>query len=402
MKRFLIILLIVLLAAGGVGGFIYYQQSQGAALRYKTEAVQRGELTAQIVATGTVNPVTIVQVGSQVSGAILKLFADFNTVVKKGQVIAQIDPALFQAKVDQTKADLKNALAAVEREKVTLQDNLRTLKRYQSLLSQELISQMEVDTAQTKAGQSQATLGAVQAQVETARANLASAQTNLNYCTIRSPVNGIVISRNVDVGQTVAASLQAPTLFTIAQDLREMEIHTNVDEADIGRIKMSQAALFTVDSFPGEKFKAKVGQIRNAATTVQNVVTYDVVLEVKNPDLKLKPGMTANVAIIVEEKEEALKVPNSALRFKPSAPVGKEKPESKKQKKGPMVWLLGPDNQLKPVPIQTGISDGQYTEIVKGPLKEGDPVVVEAFSKKNNKPSGTTGQPAGPMRGMRL
>jgi HlyD family secretion protein len=348
--------------------------------------------------------VTIVQVGSQVSGTIQKLFADFNTVVKNGQVIAQIDPALFQARVDQARAELKNAQAAVEREKATLLDNQRTLQRYRTLLAQDLISQMEVDTSQTKVNQSQANLGAAQAQVETARANLTSAQTNLNYCTIRSPVNGIVISRNVDVGQTVAASLQAPTLFTIAQDLREMEIHTNVDEADIGRVRLDQAGRFTVDAFPGENFKGRVYQIRNAATTVQNVVTYDVVLEVKNPDLKLKPGMTANVSIIVEEKEDVLRVPNAALRFKPPSGGEKGKPEAKKPKGGPMVWLLGPDKKLKPMPVKTGINDGKFTEILSGPLKEGDPLVVESGTNGEGRKSGSPpNQKSGnPARGFRL
>lgn len=404
MKRKLIVILVILLVAGAAGGYLFYRQSRNAAPRYKTEPVQRGEISAQIIATGTVNPVTIVQVGSQVSGTIQKLYADFNTVVKKGQIIAQIDPALFQAKVDQAKADLKNAQAAVEREKATLQDNQRTLKRYQALISQELISQMEVDTAQTKVNQSLANLGAAQAQVETARANLVSAQTNLNYGTIRSPVNGIVISRNVDVGQTVAASLQAPTLFTIAQDLREMEIHTNVDEADIGKVKMDQASRFTVDAFPGETFKARVSQIRNAATTVQNVVTYDVVLEVKNPELKLKPGMTANVSIIVDEKENALKVPNSALRFRPPAGGGKEKPESKKTRRGPTVWVLDPGGRLKPLAVRTGMTDGQYTEIIEGSIKEGDPVVVEVLAKNDSKKPGSPAsqKSGGAMRGPRL
>ncbi|MBI5584361.1 MAG: efflux RND transporter periplasmic adaptor subunit [Deltaproteobacteria bacterium] len=403
MKRILLVLLIVLVVAGTAGGFIWYRQSRDAAPRYRTETVSRGDLSAQIIATGTVNPVTIVQVGSQISGTILKLFADFNTVVKNGQVIAQIDPALFQAKVDQAKADLKNAQATVEREKATLLDNQRTLKRYQSLLAQDLIAQMDVDTAQTKVNQSQATLNSTLAQVETARANLASAQTNLNYCTIRSPVNGIVISRNVDVGQTVAASLQAPTLFTIAQDLREMEIHTNVDEADIGRVKLGQEARFSVDSFPGENFTGRVGQIRNAATTVQNVVTYDVVLEIENPDLKLKPGMTANVSIIVEEKENVLRVPNGALRFKPPAKGEKSRPESKKTRTGPVVWLLGPENKLKPAPVQTGINDGKYTEILQGALKEGDLVVVEALSAEGKKAASPPNQKSGgPTRGFRL
>ncbi len=386
------------MVAGGVYWFGFKKEKS---VRYKTGTVQRGDLTAQVVANGTVNPVTIVQVGSQISGTILKLLADFNSVVTRGQVIAQIDPALLQAKVDQTQADLRNAQAVLEREKVTAQDNARTLKRYQSLLAKELISQMDVDVAQTKFDQSLATIKGAQAQVEQAKANLASAQTNLHYATIRSPVNGIVISRNVDVGQTVAASLQAPTLFTIAQDLKEMEIHTSVDEADIGRIKLDQPALFTVDAFPGESFKAKVGQIRNAATTVQNVVTYDVVLEVKNPLLKLKPGMTANVSIITEEKSDVLKVPNAALRFRPPVKDAPEKSEAKKAAKGPRVYRIGPKNQLIPVPVRAGISDGQYTEIAKGQLQEDDQVVVDILSDKDTKKNGSPSQ-KNPMKGPRF
>jgi len=395
----LLIVLIIVLAAGGAYWFLFSKEKP---VRYKTAPVLRGDLTAQVVANGTVNPVTIVQVGSQISGTILKLVADFNSVVTRGQVIAQIDPALLQAKVDQAQADLRNAQAVQEREKVTAMDNGRTLKRYQSLLAQELISQMDVDVAQTKVDQSLATIKGAQAQVEQAKANLAAAQTNLHYATIRSPVNGIVISRNVDVGQTVAASLQAPTLFTIAQDLKEMEIHTSVDEADIGRIKLDQPALFTVDSYPGESFNAKVGQIRNAATTVQNVVTYDVVLEVKNPLLKLKPGMTANVSIITEEKTGVLKIPNAALRFRPPAKESQEKPEAKKSAKGPKVYRVGPKNRLVSVPLQPGISDGQYTEIIKGPLKEDDLVVVDILSDKDPKKNGSPSQKSSPMKGARF
>ena len=401
MKRKIAVLFIILVVAMVAGGVYWFGFKKEKPVRYKTGTVQRGDLTALVVANGTVNPVTIVQVGSQISGTILKLFADFNSVVTKGQVIAQIDPALLQAKVDQTQADLRNAQAVLEREKVTAQDNARTLKRYQSLLAQELISQMDVDVAQTKFDQSLATIKGAQAQVEQAKANLASAQTNLHYATIRSPVNGIVISRNVDVGQTVAASLQAPTLFTIAQDLKEMEIHTSVDEADIGRIKLDQPALFTVDAFPGESFKAKVGQIRNAATTVQNVVTYDVVLEVKNPLLKLKPGMTANVSIITEEKSDVLKVPNAALRFRPPVKEAPEKPEAKKAAKGPRVYRVGPKNQLIPVPVRAGISDGQYTEIAWGKLQEDDQVVVDILSDKDTKKNGSPSQ-KNPMKGPRF
>ena len=401
MKRKIVILSIILIIAMVAGGVYWFGFIKEKPVRYKTAPVQRGDVTAQVVANGTVNPVTIVQVGSQISGTILKLLADFNSVVTRGQVIAQIDPALLQAKVDQSQADLRNAQAVLEREKVTAQDNARTLKRYQSLLAKELNSQMDVDVAQTKFDQSLATIKGAQAQVEQAKANLASAQTNLHYATIRSPVNGIVISRNVDVGQTVAASLQAPTLFTIAQDLKEMEIHTSVDEADIGRIKLDQPALFTVDAFPGESFKAKVGQIRNAATTVQNVVTYDVVLEVKNPLLKLKPGMTANVSIITEEKSDVLKVPNAALRFRPPVKDAPEKSEAKKAAKGPRVYRIGPKNQLIPVPVRAGISDGQYTEIAKGQLQEDDQVVVDILSDKDTKKNGSPSQ-KNPMKGPRF
>ena len=402
MKRKIVLLFIILVVAMVAGGVYWFGFKKEKAIRYKTGTVQRGDLTALVVANGTVNPVTIVQVGSQISGTILKLFADFNSVVTKGQVIAQIDPALLQAKVDQTQADLRNAQAVLEREKVTAQDYARTLKRYQSLLAQELISQMDVDVAQTKFDQSLATIKGAQAQVEQAKANLASALTNLHYATIRSPVNGIVISRNVDVGQTVAASLQAPTLFTIAQDLKEMEIHTSVDEADIGRIKLDQPALFTVDAFPGESFKAEVGQIRNAATTVQNVVTYDVVLEVRNPLLKLKPGMTANVSIITEEKSDVLKVPNAALRFRPPVKEAPEKPEAKKAAKGPRIYRVGPKNQLIPVPVRAGISDGQYTEIAGSKLQEDDQVVVDVLSDKDTKKNGSPSQKNSPMKGPRF
>ena len=342
--------------------------------------------------------------GSQVSGAIIKLYADFNSVVRQGQVIAQIDPALFQARVDQGEADLKNARAVLENEKTSLADNLRTLHRYKTLFQADLVAQTDLDQAQTKYDLSIATQKTAQAQIETAQANLSSARTNLNYTTIRSPVNGTVVARNVDVGQTVAASLQAPTLFTIAQDLKEMQVDTNVDEADIGRVKLGQAASFTVDSYPGEPFNAQVSQVRNAPTTVQNVVTYDVVLRVKNSELKLKPGMTANVSLIIEEKEDVLKIPNAALRFKPPRKEGgAPPPDVKKQKKGSVVWILSPENKPAPVPIKSGITDGQFTEVVGGKLKEGDAVITELLqNNKKAEAKGSQGQPAGPMRGMRF
>jgi HlyD family secretion protein len=396
MKRFIIIAFLVLLVAGG--GFWGYRTffAQKKTPQFKTEAVSSGSITAQVVATGTVNPVTLVQVGSQVSGTILKLYVDFNSVVKEGQIIARIDPALFQAKVDQTAADLKNAQAVLENQKVVLADAQRTLKRYKDLFDQNLVARNDLDQAQVKVDQAQASIKTAEAQIGSAKANLVSAKTNLNYAIIRSPVNGTVVNRNVDVGQTVAASLQAPTLFTIAQDLTNMQVDTSVDEADIGRLKTGQTATFTVDSYPSETFSARVFQVRNAPTTVQNVVTYDVVLRVRNPDLKLKPGMTANVSVIIEEKDTILKVPNAALRFKMPLPPSKNKAMEdlrKKWKGWSMLWVAEGEKKPKPTFIQTGISDGKYTEILRGRLKEGDLLVTDLQSDKDKK----GGQPqAGP------
>jgi len=403
MKRILIsVIIILVVGAGAFFGFLSYQAKMQTP-RFKTEAVTRGSIISQVIATGTVNPVTLVQVGSQVSGTILKLYADFNSVVRNGQTIAQIDPALFQAKVDQSEADLKNALAALEKEKASLADSLRTLNRYKNLFKDQLVSQNDLDQAQLKYDLSIAAVKVAEAQIATAKANLSSAKTNLDYTTIRSPVNGTVVSRNVDVGQTVAASLQAPTLFTIAQDLTNMQVDTNVDEADIGRLKMGQAASFTVDSYPGETFSAKIFQIRNAPTTVQNVVTYDVVLNVRNPELKLKPGMTANASIIIEEKDDVLRIPNSALRFKMPIPPSKSKTieELKKKWKGlTMLWIFDSEKNPKPTFIKPGISDGKYTEIISGQLKEGDLVMTELLSSGKNGKGPTTQQQSAPR--MRL
>jgi HlyD family secretion protein len=401
MKRMVIIAVLVLLLAGG--GFFGYRTyfNQDKSPKYKTEAISKGSITSQVVATGTVNPVTLVQVGSQVSGTILKLFVDFNSVVREGQVIAQIDPALFQAKVDQTEADLKNARAVLENQKVALTDTQRTLARYKTLFKDDLVAQNDLDQAQVKYDQAVASVKTAEAQIGSAKANLASARTNLDYATIRSPVNGTVVNRNVDVGQTVAASLQAPTLFTIAQDLTNMQVDTNVDEADIGRMKTGQTATFTVDSYPGETFTAKVFQVRNAPTTVQNVVTYDVVLRVSNLDLKLKPGMTANVSVLIEEKDGILRVPNTALRFKmplPPSKTGSIDELRKKWKGWSMLWIFEPEKKPRPTFIKPGISDGKYTEIARGRLKEGDLVITETQTDKEKKGAGSPPQAAPRMR----
>jgi HlyD family secretion protein len=371
-RKLLLAVLLLLLGASATAGYMYYNGRQ-LPPNYLTARVERGRIATTVNATGTLNAVITVQVGSQVSGTIQTLFVDYNSPVKEGQVIAQIDPASFEARVSQARANVASAEAAVqvaranvdnskatietaranidsakatvERTKVGLVDAQRTLERNRQLLRQALIAQSDLDTAQTaydsavsqlkqaesqqdasvgqlKSATAQSRLAEAQysaalAQVEQAKASLQAAALDLEHTTIRAPVNGIVVSRNVDVGQTVAASLQAPTLFLIAQDLTQMQVDTNVSEADIGRISMGQTVTFTVDAFPNAPFTGAVVQVRNAPITVQNVVTYDAVVQVANPEMKLKPGMTANVSFLVAERSEALKVPNAALRFQP-------------------------------------------------------------------------------------
>lgn len=334
-------------------------------VEYRTEAAARGDMRAAVTASGTVNPVTTVQVGTQVSGTLKSLYADFNSRVKKGQIIAQIDPEMFEAQVEQARANASKADAA-------LRDTDRTLKRNHELHAKNLIARSELDSAETN-------FDSAKAQVEQARAALRVAETNLRYTRILSPVDGIVISRNVDVGQTVAASFQTPTLFTIAQDLTKMQINTSVAEADIGSIRVGLDVEFTVDAYPETTFEGKVWQKRQAPITVQNVVTYDVVIQVRNRELKLMPGMTANVSIIVAEKDDALRVPNAALRFRP-AERGTEKASGGGEKKGHGIWVLE-NGRPKRVAVTLGISDGNFTEVLSGDLKEGQPLIIEALKK---------------------
>src|SRR5437773_5827734 len=301
MKRFvpwLVVIVGLLLIA-----FVVRQCHTRGAANYQTATVTRGPITQAVTATGTLNPVVNVQVGSQVSGNIAKLFADFNSQVKAGQVVAQIDPALFQATVTQAEGDLASAQAALELARVNA-------KRTQDLFARKTSSQADLD-------QAMATLHQAEANVKIKQGALDKAKADLEHCTITSPIDGVVISRSVDVGQTVAASLQAPVIFQIANDLAKMQIDSNVAEADVGVVQVGQDVDFTVDAFPTQTFHGKVMQVRNAPITVQNVVTYDTVIGVSNPDLKLKPGMTANVSIIIAHRENALKIPNAALRYRP-------------------------------------------------------------------------------------
>ncbi len=382
-------------AVAAVLAFILYLSFRGSNGKpeYRTEAVTRGSIQQTVTATGTVNAVTTVLVGTQVSGTIKTLYVDFNSHVTKGQVIAQIDPSTFESQVQQAQANLLVAEANLDKANTAMVDAKRTFERNKELFSKNLIPRSDLDTSETNYDSSKAQVSGAKASIEQAKASLSYAKQNLAYTKIVSPVDGIVISRSVDVGQTVAASFQTPTLFTIAQDLTKMQIDTNVAESDIGVVKIGQDVEFTVDAYPDTTFRGKVWQIRKAPITVQNVVTYDVVVQVSNKDFTLMPGMTANVSIIIVIKQDVLRISNAALRFRMTERPAVSQPRGgggAAEKKGPAIWVLD-NNKPKRVSITPGISDGTYTEIESGDLKEGQQVIVESL-KKGKAPSG----PAGP------
>ena len=318
---------IVVAAAGAIGWYFFYPKAPDKP-KVTTQTVDRGDIVVRVTATGTLSAIVTVQVGSQVSGRISEINVDFNSVVKKGQVIARIDRQLLDAAVTEAKANDAAAVANLERAKVRAADAVRQCLRSRELMEKKLISQAESDAAELAAKVADADVGAAAAQLEQAKSALERAQINLGYATIVSPIDGVVISRNVDVGQTVATSLQAPTLFTIAQDLAKMQVDTSVGEADIGKITTGMEAKFSVDAWPGEKFVGHVRQIRNAPQTLQNVVSYDVIIDVDNSDGRLRPGMTANASFVVTTKGDVLRVPNAALRFK--APKSFRKDDARK------------------------------------------------------------------------
>ena len=354
------------------------------------------------------------QVGSQVSGTIEKLFADFNTKVKAGQIVAQLNQDKFRAAEDQARANLLAAQSNIEKSKVGVADTLRTLERNRQLRTKDLMAQSDLDAAQAAYDAAVAQVEVNRAQAAQAQASLKQATVDLNNTVIRSPVDGLVISRNVDVGQTVAASLQAPTLFTIANDLARMEVHTNVDEADVGNVREAQEVTFTVDAFPSRRFRGRVHQVRNAPIVVQNVVTYVAVVRIDNKELLLKPGMTANVQFLVSRKEDVLTIPNMAMRFKPpeekeeaqellrreqsrTAPKVGERRTSRQSAAGgsgaagggtrrARIYLLR-DDKAQPVEIQLGITDGSRTEVRSGDVKENDPVIIGMSSADSSGPA---------------
>jgi HlyD family secretion protein len=393
-------------------------------IQYQTAVVDQGPVVARVSSTGTLSALVTVQVGSQVSGRIKSLEVDFNDKVKKGQLLAQIDPALYKAAWDNARANRIAADATLVGARVQAANAKLTLDRSRQLLQRGIVAQADFDTAKAAYDAAVATVDAAAGALEQTKAQEAQAQLNLGYTKIVSPINGIVISRNVDVGQTVAASLQAPTLFLLAEDLKKMQVDTSIAEADVGKLRDGMEATFTVDAFPYDRFKGRIRQIRNNSTTVQNVVTYDAVIDVENPQLKLRPGMTANVTVVIAERESVLRVPNAAMRFRPPPAPGEGKTGAGGGAGGGgtgagrgsgtgtggaagsagagtaggavsagggaagrpgvrgfttdqrTVWRLT-DSKPEPVPIRIGITDGTLTEVLSGDLKPGDQLVTD-------------------------
>jgi HlyD family secretion protein len=412
-RRFLITAIVVVLGVL-IGLFFLRRGRDDGGDQYRTEAVSRGDITATATATGTLSAVTTVQVGSQISGIISRLYADFNSQVKKGQVLAELDPTPFVQTVEQRQADVTRAMVEMANAKVTY-------TRQQRLIEAGIISQSEVDAAK-------AAYDSARAALAQAQASLKQAKTNLGYTKIISPVDGQVVDRQYDVGQTVAASFSAPTLFTIAKDLTKMQVQADIDQSDIGRIQVGAPVRFTVDAYPDQQFRARVSQVRLNATVNQNVITYPVIIEVDNPDLKLRPSMTADVTIQVATASDVLRVPNSALRFKPetkdeeqgnartrsggSAGTGTRRAGSGRRQAGQTVYVLAGDakakekNALRQVRIRTGITDGRFTQVaavVSGDLNPGDRVVTGLATVKvpasARSSAGGMGRRGGPLGG---
>lgn len=452
-KRILGWIIGLVLAAALVAGVVWKLRAPSQPeVRFETAPAERGRLSSHVTSSGTLSALVTVQVGSQVSGRVEKLHVDFNSTVKKGEVIARIDPLMFEAEVRKARANLAAASGNLARARAEADLAERQRARTQALNAEGLASKADLDTAEAGAISARAQVEALKGTLEQARAALNQAEINLAYTTIKSPIDGVVISRSVDVGQTVAASLSAPTLFTIAEDLRKMQVDTFVAEADVGKLRAGMTARFTVDAFPGRRFKGTVREIRNAPQTVQNVVTYDAVIDVENPELELKPGMTANVTVVVTEKDDVLKVPNAALRFRPgpevipsasamadgdrprrgrngprdgeaaaaeagSAPAGSgsagaaspppppppgggEGGDGAGRREQRTVWVLR-DGTPQSVRIRTGITDGTSTEVTEGELREGDQLIVSASGGAAPASSNSRGgSPGGGMRRM--
>lgn len=368
-KRYIAVAGIV--AAVFLAGFIFVKMKN--APKYITAPITKRTITQVVEASGTINPVNTVSVGSTVSGLISAIYVDFNSVVKKGELLAEIDPRTFQATVDQNIASVNNAQAAFDEANAALEMSTKTYNRYKNLYGRNFIPRSELDQAESTYKTDLARVRAARFKIEQAQAQYENSLVNLNYTKIIAPVDGMIIARKIDLGQPVAATLQAPELFTIAQDLEEMQIEVNVSEADIGEVKEGQEVIYTLDGYPNTDFEGHVTQVRISPTTVSNVVTYSVIVKVANPDLKLKPGMTANVSIITSKVEDALCVPNRALKFTP------ENNQQKYEKQG--LWISERGN-LHRINVKLGASDDSYTQVISDEIEEGMQVAVSNANAK--------------------
>lgn len=448
-KKVIIGALILVVITGIVLGFTVLKPNKGNGLKYRTAAVDRGNIEALVVTTGALNPVTTVDVGAQVSGKIENIYVDFNSQVKEGQIIAELEQSQFLTKVNQDEANYKSAVASLEKAKVTLENLKNKYDRALNLFDKNLMSYEEKETIETNYYGAKSDIQSAEARLEQAKSQLETSKVDLTYTIIRSPIDGVVINRNINVGQTVASSFQAPVLFQIANDLSKMQVECSVDEADIGKVKEGQKVRFTVDAFPDENFRGVVKQVRYSPEIVQNVVTYTTIVEVDNPEMKLRPGMTATASIVTGEASNALRVSNAALRFTPNLSqeemrelmmsqmrnrrTGQEgsNPEKKPNQKGGSsqqgyqrfgsgqrtsgmggsgirgrqmrdfgrVWIEDESGNLKMVFIRKGVTDNSYTEIVSGDLEEGQLVITGENTEGN--PRSSSGRPPNMMRMFR-
>ncbi len=433
-------------------GFFLIKNGKSDQPQYRTEALAKGDLESIVTTSGTISPINTIDIGSQVSGKIIRLLADFNSQVKAGQVVAELDQELLRAKVEQDQSSYESALASLEQAKANMDNAKKKNERTQDLFSRNLVSFEEKETAEANNVGARVGVQTAQARVSQAKSQLESSKVNLAYAIIRSPIDGTVIDRQVNVGQTVAASFTAPVLFKVASDLTQMQVQCAVDEADIGKVKEGQNVRFTVDAFTGETFTGRVSQVRYAAVTTSNVVTYTTIVNAANPDIKLRPGMTATVSIITGEAKGVLRVPNTALRFTPNLPQeelqklmasmrpGQGGPRSEGQtgaaataaptagqsaaaggrtfdmsqltpeqiqrfqqmraqggrRQGGVVWVLDDQNQIKPYPLRPGLTDNTYTEVVRGELKEGMKIIIGFQGSTPATQTQQQGRPGGP------
>ena len=436
-KKIIISAAILVIIAGVILVLSLFSRNENNISKYKKEAVDKGNIEALVITTGSLNPVITVDIGSQVSGKINKLYVDFNSQVKENQVIAELDQSQFITRVKQNEANYQSSEAALEKTKVTLDNTKKKLDRAMNLFEKDLISFEEKESIETQYYSAMADIQSSEAKLKQAESQLDSSKVDLTYTIIKSPIDGVIIDRRVNIGQTVAANLQAPVLFQIANDLSKMQVECSVDESDIGKVKEGQEVKFTVDAFPEENFTGKVRQVRYAPEIVQNVVTYTTIVEVNNPEMKLRPGMTATVSIVTGEAKNVLRVPNSALRFNPSLSPeemrelmanmrkemrerrggsertagshpggdsqrqGSRRPGSGQQASGmrgsgmrgtqmrqfARVWMEDESGKLKMAFVRTGITDNSNTEIVSGALNEGQLVITGETSKQEDRRS---------------